>query len=129
MKQALSALGSRALNGRFKVSKELAKWRRDLIEDLGGEGNISVQQQTLADLCVKNKLLLDSIDSWLLTHKTLVVAKRKALLPAVLQRQQLADGLAKYLNMLGLERRHKVKTITELLNGHDETTPEAETRQ
>ena len=62
---------------------------RDLIEDLGGEKNIIVQQQALADLCVK--LLLDSIDSWLLTQKSLVVAKRKTLLPAVLQRQQLGD--------------------------------------
>ncbi len=87
MKKALSVLGNRALDGRFKVSKELAKWRRDLIEDLGGEENISVQQRTFADLCVKNKLLLDSIDSWLLTQKSLVVARRKTLLPAVLQRQ------------------------------------------
>jgi hypothetical protein len=121
MKKAVSLLGNRAIDGRFKVSKELAKWRRDLIDDLGGEGNVSVQQQALADLCVKNKLLLDSIDSWLLTQKTLVVAKRKALLPAVLQRQALADGLARYLGQLGLERRHKVKTISDLLHGHDET--------
>jgi hypothetical protein len=119
MKKALSLLGSRAIDGRFKVSKELAKWRRDLIEDLGGEENVSVQQQTLADLCVKNKLLLDSIDSWLLTQKTLVVAKRKALLPAVLQRGQLADSLARMLGQLGLERRQKVKTLQDVLSDHE----------
>jgi hypothetical protein len=37
----------------------------------------------------------------------------------VLQRQQLADALAKYLNMLGLERRRKVKTLEEMLSQPD----------
>jgi len=37
----------------------------------------------------------------------------------VLQRQTLADGLARYLGQLGLERRQKVRTINDLLNGHD----------
>jgi hypothetical protein len=120
MKRALSALGSRAIDGRFKVSKELAKWRRDLIEDLGGEENISVQQQTLADLCVKSKLMLDSVDSWILTQKTLIVARRKSLLPVVLQRQQLADGLARYLNQLGLSKRQRVRTLDDILtDGED----------
>jgi hypothetical protein len=129
MKKALSVLGSRAIDGRFKVSKELAKWRRDLIEDLGGEENVSIQQQTLADLCVKNKLLLDSIDSWLLTQKTLVIAKRKALLPAIAQRQTLADALARYLTQLGLERRRKVKSLNDILTqsnvGDDQPTSES----
>ena len=49
------------------------------------------------------------------SQKTLVNARRKSLFPVVLQRQQLADGLAKYLNQLGLERRHKVKTLHEIL--------------
>ena len=31
------------------------------------------------------------------------------------QRQALADALARYLSQLGLERRHKVKSLTELL--------------
>jgi hypothetical protein len=38
----------------------------------------------------------------------------------VLQRQQLADGLARYLTQLGLQRRIKQASITDLLNSHDE---------
>jgi len=45
----------------------LAKWRADLIADLGGTDEISTQQSALVDLAVKSKLLLDSIDNWLLT--------------------------------------------------------------
>jgi hypothetical protein len=38
----------------------------------------------------------------------------------VLQRQQLADGFARYMAQLGLERRHKVKTIGEILSQGEE---------
>ena len=56
------------------------------------------------ELCIKNKLLLDSVDAWLLTQRTLVNARKKCLLPVVRERQQLADSLAKYLSLLGLKR-------------------------
>jgi hypothetical protein len=72
---------------------------------------------------VKWKLLLDSIDAWPLTHSSLINKRKKALLPVVLQRQQLADGFARYMAQLGLERRHKVKTIGEILSRGDEREP------
>jgi hypothetical protein len=115
MKRAMSAVGNRALDGRYRVSKALGRWREDLIDDLGGSESISTQQAALVDLCVKSKLLLDSVDVYLLSQRTLINTRRKTLFPVVLQRQQLADGLAKYLNQLGLERRHKVKTLHEIL--------------
>jgi hypothetical protein len=93
-----------------------------LIEDLGGPDEISTQRSALIDLAVKSKLLLDSIDAWLLTQPSLVNARKRTLIPVVLQRQTLADGLARYLSQLGLERRHKVKTVTDMLNSHDETS-------
>jgi hypothetical protein len=65
---------------------------------------------------------------WLLTQETLVNKRKRSLYPIVLQRQTLADGLARYLTQLGLARRHKIKTVTDLLNGHDEQ-PEGELRQ
>jgi hypothetical protein len=104
---------------RTRTGKALAQWRVGLIADLGGQDNVSVQQATLVDLCVKSKLLLDSIDTWLLNQNTLVNPRKKALLPVVTQRQQLADGLAKYLSMLGLERRVRVRTLQEILAQDD----------
>lgn len=58
----------------------------------------------MIDLCVKSKLLLDSIDAWLLTQPTLINKRKKTLLPVVRERQTLADGLARYLTTLGLDR-------------------------
>ena len=129
LKRAVNGLGNRVIDKRTATGKALAKWRADLIADLGGDDTISTQRVALIDLAVKSKLLLDSIDTWLLTQPTLVNVRKRSLIPIVLQRQTLADGLARYLTQLGLERRHKVKTITDLLNGHDETRPETETRQ
>jgi hypothetical protein len=67
----------------------------------------------LVDLAVTTKLLIDTIDGWILTQPTLINARKRALLPVVLQRQQLADALARYLNLLGLERRRVVVDLAQ----------------
>jgi hypothetical protein len=52
----------RALDKRTAMGKALERWRQELIDDLGGEDNISAQQRAIIDLAVKNKLILDTID-------------------------------------------------------------------
>jgi hypothetical protein len=116
LKRAAKELGERAIDGRTAVGKTLRQWRADLIEDLGGPAVASTQQLAIVDLAVKTKLLIDSIDAWLFAQPTLVNSRRRTLLPVVLQRQQLADSLARYLNQLGLERRiQKVPDIQDYL--------------
>ena len=78
-----------------------------LIVDLGGEDAISTQERALVDLTVRTKLLLDSIDGWLLKQSTLVNVRKRALIPVVRERTQLADAVARYLAALGLKRRTK----------------------
>ena len=120
LKNAVVKLGGRAIDGRYRVGRQLQKWRREIVEDLGGADCVSTQQNALIDLAVKSKLLLDSIDAWLLTQDTLVNKRKRSILPAVIQRQGLADGLARYLSQLGLERRHKIKTLQEILSEQDD---------
>ncbi len=115
MKSAIRVLGKRTIDQRTTLGKALAKWRTDLIEDLGGRDAISTQMEALVDLAVKSKLILDSIDCWLLTQPSLVNARKRSLLPAVKERQQLADGLARYLTQLGLERKLKTQTLDDVL--------------
>jgi hypothetical protein len=105
LKRAVNKLGPRAIDRRTALGKSLAQWRHQLATDLGGVGAISTQQAAIIDLAVRTKLLLDSIDAWLLTRPSLIDKKRRALLPVVRERQQLADALARYLSQLGLERR------------------------
>jgi hypothetical protein len=85
----------------------LEHWRHSFLSDLGGIEQTSTQQRQLIDLAVKTKLLLDSIDSWLVKQPSLVNHRKWALLPVVLQRQQFADALARYMTQLGLERKAK----------------------
>ena len=80
----------------------------ELVADLGGKDAVSSQQGVILDLAVRTKLMLDSIDAWLLTRPSLVNKSKGILFPVVTQRQALADSLAKYMGMLGLERRTKL---------------------
>src|SRR5262245_48290711 len=105
LKGAVKGLGGRVIDRRTTLGKALAQWRAELINDLGGPGAVSTQEAAVVDLAVRTKLLLGSIDAWLLTQRSLINVRQRALLPAILQRQQLADGLARYLVQLGLKRR------------------------
>jgi hypothetical protein len=123
LKKAWSRLGNRMIDGRSPAAVALRKWRAELVDDLGGPDNMSAQKETIIDLACRSRLLLHSVDTWLFEQESLVYKSKKrlaTLLPVVVQRQALADGLAKYMNMLGLERRHRVKTLQDILNAeHD----------
>ena len=129
LKKAWSQLGSRVLDGRSQASVAIRKWRAELIADLGGADAVSTQQLAIIDLAGKQKLLLDSIDTWLFSQPSLINARKRSVIPVVLQRQQLADGLSKYLAQLGLERRHRVKSLQDILtadNSNDDASGKAE---
>jgi hypothetical protein len=102
------------------ASKALVQWREDLIRDLGGD--VSTQQDAIISLAIKTKLLLDSIDVWLLQQPTLIIKRKKAVIPAVQQRQVLADALARYMSMLGLARKTKLTSLSEMLSSDDDTS-------
>ena len=121
LKRALIDWGSRAIDGRSSVGVALPRWEADLVQDLGGDDSISTQQETLIELAVRSKIMLDSIDACLLTQPSLINARKRTLIPVVLQRQTLADGLGRYLSQLSLERRHKIKTLHDLLTGDSHT--------
>jgi hypothetical protein len=126
LKTAVRRLGGRVVDRRTTLGKALAEWRQELIQDLGGLDAVSTQEKAVIELAVKTKLLLDSIDAWLLTQPSLVNARRRTLLPVVVQRQQLADALARYMNMLGLKRRRERLDLAQSLaqmvdEGRDES--------
>ena len=121
LKRAVNTLGNRFLDKRTMASKALVQWREDLIRDLGGD--VSTQQDAIISLAIKTKLLLDSVDVWLLQQPTLILKRKRAIIPAVAQRQVLADALARYMGMLGLARKSKLTSLSEILSRDDK--PEA----
>jgi hypothetical protein len=105
LKRAVLTLGRRTVDRRTQVGKALATWRTELLEDLGGAANISTQEAALVDAAVKTKLILDSVDAWLLNQPSLVSKRNRSVLPAVRDRNALVAMLRGLLGDLGLRRR------------------------
>jgi len=110
LKTAVKPLSGRMIDRRTAVGRTLEQWRNDLLADLGGREAVSVQERAIVDLAVRTKLLLDSIDAWLLVQPSLVDKRHRCLLPVVRERTQLADALSRYLGQLGLKRRNESST-------------------
>ena len=98
--------GFKAIDRRMMAARTALSWRAELLEDLGGEAEVSAAQLALVDVAVRTRLYLDHVDAVLMERGSLVIRGRR-LLPLVEQRQRLADGLARMLAQLGLERRAK----------------------
>jgi hypothetical protein len=106
-KKALMRFGEAAIDGRTGIGKALRQWRCELVSDLGGLENLTSQQLVIVDLAARTKLLVDSLDSVLLVMKSPVNKRNLSVWPIVTQRGQEADRLARYMTLLGLERRKK----------------------
>jgi hypothetical protein len=116
-------LGLKVIDERTKLGRELMAWRAALVQDLGGEDQLSTQQQALVDIVTRTRLLMDTVDHWLLRQPTLVDKRKRQLYPAVVQRTQLADSLARHLGTLGLARvAREVNSLSDYLK-KSESTP------
>jgi hypothetical protein len=113
IRRQLARLTTKRLDGRSRVAVAVKAWKGDIRADLGG--NLSRAQETLLEVAAQTWVMLSSVDDWLARQPTLVTRKRQ-LIPALVQRQQLADSLARILEKLGFERKAKpVATLTEYL--------------
>jgi len=90
-----------------EIGEALKAWESAIIDDLGGHDNLSAMERVVIETATKTFLLLTSVDRFLLEAPSLVNKSRRQLFPVVLQRQQLADSLSRYMNQLGLKRRAK----------------------
>ena len=118
LKRAFSRLGKRAIDGRSRAAIALRKWRQEILEDLGGAEAVSAQHETILDLACRTRLLLHSIDACYSSRKHSSTKKERrsclsSLTPAT------SRWSRQYVAMLGLERRHKVKSLHEILSQQD----------
>src|SRR5690349_18806389 len=112
------------MDKRSATYQAMAQYRADLLSSLGGVENLSAQELTLLELCVRDHLILQSIDGYLL-QAGLFNKKKRTAYSLTMQRMQLADSLTRRLQSLGLKRRAKpTRSLTELLtNGRDAQHP------
>ena len=92
-------------------------------------GDLSRAQETILEAAAQAWVILASLDDWIARQPSLVTKKRQVL-AVVMQRMQIAEGLARNLERLGLERRAKqVPDLTACLRakeggGGDGSAPE-----
>jgi hypothetical protein len=94
------------IDGRSALAQAMAQYRADLLSSLGGAENLSAQELTLLELCVRDHLIVQSIDAYLL-QAGLFNKKKRSAYSLTMQRMQIADSLTRRLQSLGLKRRDK----------------------
>jgi len=102
MRRALTTLTTRRLDGRSAIAVAVRRWKEDVRHDLGGD--LTKAQEALLELAAQSWVIVSSLDDWIARQRSLVTKKR-TVLPVVVQRMQIAEGLARNLERLGLERR------------------------
>jgi hypothetical protein len=88
------------------VERAIRALREDFLVDLGSDH--STAQIALVDLVVGSVIALQSVDAWLIarTARTGIVGGRSPrVLNVAIQRQRMADSLARQLQALGLEKK------------------------
>lgn len=114
--KAVKRKGLGAIDQRSSLAKATGKVRLELISDLGGAENLSVQQHKLVDEFIKRFVMLESIDAWIFTQPALMNKNRKTLYPIVIQRMTIGDGMVRCLRELGLEKKAKAVSLADYLN-------------
>ena len=107
----IKAQGWNAIDRRTSGYRASMRWRSELLDSLGGESNLSSQELMLAELCVRDRLLLDHCDVFIMQQDSIINRRRRSVYPIVSQRMQIADALGKRLAMLGLKKRSKILTL------------------
>jgi hypothetical protein len=116
----VSVKGLGALDRRSAGYRALVAWRTELERDLGGPERLSAQQKTLVELACRNRLLLDSIDGWLMRQDGVVNKRSRSALPILATRMQLHDSLVRVLGQLGLSRAEKpIESVAEYIAKFD----------
>jgi hypothetical protein len=110
-------LNGKGLDERTSLFKAMREKELELITALGGDP--SPQQQAIIADSVKNMLYIASLDNYLMGLKSLVRKGKPH--PVLAIRTQLSAHLRENLKTLGLKRVSKALTVTDVLNGHDES--------
>ncbi len=93
-------------------------WRQEVIADLGGLESVPAARRALLDAATGTKIILDSIDRYLfeLAESGGLVNRRNRKAFAVVQdRMRVADGLARQLQALGMDRQVKTLDLAQAL--------------
>jgi hypothetical protein len=126
MRKTLRVLTTKRLDGRSALAVAVRRWKDDARRDLGGD--LTRAQETILEAAAQAWVILSSLDDWIARQPSLV--RKQTVLPVVMQRMQIAEGLARSLERLGYDR--KVRDVPDLraylAQRSTPSTPERERR-
>ena len=100
---------AKGLDQRTAVAKTLKAWKAELIADCGGDGALTAGQRVLIEAIIHARLYLARLDAYLVDQDQYVIGSKHTILPALRQRQDIQDSLAKLLTQLQEHRAAKGK--------------------
>lgn len=117
LKKAVKELGTRALDGRTALAKELAEERRKLILALGRPTEVSPQEMAIIDMIAQKRIRRKPVAHWALLNRDRLFDRRKRkMVPIALELEQMEESEVRLLKELGLKRRAKpVQSLEEYL--------------
>lgn len=101
------AIGADALS---PLERAARGWRAEVLDDLGGAEVVPATKRAVLDAALGSKILLDSLDRYLFELAGtggLVNRRNRRAFAIVTDRMRVADGLARQLQALGLDRRER----------------------
>jgi hypothetical protein len=117
LKRAINTLGRRTIDKRTRVGKRHAHLRDTVIDALGGRAVLTPQKKLLVDEVILTKLMLDSVNHWIVAQPTIINKRQKSVIAAVRDRNGLVNILRALLQDLGLERHATlVPTLADYLS-------------
>jgi len=105
--RVLRAVPFDAISGRSKLGVYMRRLRQHLVDQLGGEENVTPTQMLLVEEAVKKAAIVEAVGNHVLTRASLVNEGRDGLLAIVQQHDQLQLSLAKLLALIGWERKRR----------------------
>lgn len=125
LKAKVTVLGLAAVDMRTTAAQAMFAFRGALVNALGGESEVTPQRMALIESATRTRLYIEHLDNFLLGCDSLVLKKKKTVLPVLRERMQLVDSLTRTLSVLGLDRvAARVPTIPEFLALRDPQTEE-----
>jgi hypothetical protein len=91
------------------------EWRDQIIVDRGGRQQWSQLQLMQLERFIITEILIQSIDSYLMTQSSLVNRRKKSLYPVVVERGRLAELSLKLATAIGLDRKAMQVDVAALL--------------
>jgi hypothetical protein len=112
-KRKLLLQGIDSLDKRGEIAKLYRTMRAELLDMLGPESDITPAQRHLVEIITRGLVYLGHVDATLLGKVSLTNGTKRKALPLLNERMSMSRIVSSQLQLLGLEKRTRVRTLAE----------------